>query len=670
MRHEVAPAGQKADAILAAVLSSVADSVELTLVCLDRYDVRRLAPADPTRELQKIRAYCEENRIDQAICGSGSARTGGGYLFRLVVYDRRTDSLTISREGASTGALDMFDVTDELVASLLDGLSGTHLLFGSLAVQTEPPGAVVSVNGKDVGPAPVALRGLPVGALRISARREGREEAESPVTITDGETTHATLALARSKGKLAVEIPDDAVVRIRSSEIGEKTISGPGVADLPTGEYEVVASCPGLESVPGRITIQRNETLRWLAWQKGYLAIQSRPAGATVYVDQEERGAAPLIVAVEPGTPHRVELKKEKYQAYRTDLTAAVGNKTSYSAELTPLPGSIRVETNPFVADVRLDGGDSRKTPCTFDGVAPGTHLVAIPDILVHWRYYTCKRTFLVDVSPGEETTLSQTFEPAKANLLVLRAPPSSTVSVDGVEMDPTRAFTSGVEIPAGILDIIVTSPGHQVWRKTVRVEDGFHTPLSLESFESVLPRRTVKVDGKVEDWDGLWPIWELPETADLYPDQPGTQMSKGFACRDDTYLYLRYDFADGSPRATNLSRDFPDRLVYAARVHPEGESGQVFMDVIFDRTLFGVQPTSGMGIFSQSTRSVSEYFGDQITFRIGESTLEIAVPLAPIKSYLGNSRAIIELAVANLRRNGDPISWKNTFSQTIDFGF
>jgi hypothetical protein len=564
----------------------------------------------------------------------------------------------------------MFDVTDTLVASLLDGLSGTHLLFGSLSVQTEPPGAIVSVNGKDVGPAPVALRGLPIGALRIIARSDGREEAGTSVTITDGETTETTLALARSKGKLAVQMPDDAVVKIRSSEIGEKTISGPGAEEFPTGQYQVVADCPGLESVPGRITIQRSETSRWIPWQKGYLAIESTPAGATIYVDQEKRGAAPLVVEVEPGTLHRVELKKEKYQAYRADLTASVGNKTRFSAELTPLPGSIRVETNPFAAEVRLDGGDSRKTPCTFDGVAPGTHLVSIPDILVHWRYYTCKRTFLVDVSPGEETTLSQIFEPAKATLLVLRAPPSSIVSVDGVEMDPTRALTAGVEVPAGTLDIIVTSPAHQVWRKTVTVEDGFHAQLGLESFESVLPRRTVKVDGKVEDWDGLWPIWEFPETADQYPDQPGTQLSKVFACRDDAYLYLRYDFADGSPRAAKLSTDIPDRLTYACRIYAERSSEHAFMGVNFDRTLFGVTTNTNMHTWDVNKGSVAKQFGDLLSFRVGESMLEIAVPLAPLKSYLGGGRSQVELSVINDRRNGGTISSRDTDLRTIDFGF
>jgi hypothetical protein len=70
------PAGHSNDPALAAVLSTVADSVELSLVVLQRYDVRRLPSADPAIDLPRVRAYCEANHIDQAILGSGAERTG------------------------------------------------------------------------------------------------------------------------------------------------------------------------------------------------------------------------------------------------------------------------------------------------------------------------------------------------------------------------------------------------------------------------------------------------------------------------------------------------------------------------------------------------------------------------------------------------------------------
>ena len=43
-------------------------------------------------------------------------------------------------------------------------------------------------GGKEVGAAPVSLRGLPVGTVEVSGHMDGRETAKTSVTISDGET--------------------------------------------------------------------------------------------------------------------------------------------------------------------------------------------------------------------------------------------------------------------------------------------------------------------------------------------------------------------------------------------------------------------------------------------------------------------------------------------------
>ncbi len=321
------------------------------LVVLRRYEVRRLPSADPDNDLAKVRSYCEANHIDQAILGSGSERTEGGFAFRLLVYDRRTDSVTIDKQGTSAGALDMFDTTDTLVASLLDGLSGTHLLFGSLSVETDPAGATVTVNGKEVGLAPLILRGLPVGTVRLGARFPGHEDAVASLTIADGQSTDAPMSLARSTGTLVLAVPKDAVVTAASEEIGQKQISGPGSTALPTGDYDVTAVSPGLPALSGKVTISRGTSTQWLPWPKAYLDVQAVPAGATIVVDGVERGVSPLVVEVDPGIPHHVQLKLTRFQAYDTDVTAIAGDKAIVKPELVrrvPPPGFVRVPAGSF----------------------------------------------------------------------------------------------------------------------------------------------------------------------------------------------------------------------------------------------------------------------------------------------------------------------------------
>src|SRR5208337_1845013 len=129
------------------------------------------------------------------------------------------------------------------------------------------------------------------------------------------------------------------------------------------------------------VTITRGFSAQLLPWPKGYLDIQAVPAGASILVDGVERGAAPLVVETEPGPLHKVELKLPKYATYRADISAEAGNKTLVSGALTPLPGSIRVETSIAGVDVDLDPdsdqGSSSKaaTPAVFDDVRPGAHV-------------------------------------------------------------------------------------------------------------------------------------------------------------------------------------------------------------------------------------------------------------------------------------------------------
>ncbi len=650
-----APAGQKEDAALAAVLSAVADSVELSLTVLQRYDVRRLPPADPAQDLQKVRAYCKTNRIDQAILGSGSARSGGGYDFRLLVYDHLKDSVTFDKSGTSTGALDMFDTTDELVASLLDGLSGTHLLFGSLSVASDPAGATVAVNGKEVGLAPVSLRGLPAGTVQVTARSEGREDATASVKISDGETSNATLTLVRSVGKLGLQVPADAMVSVRSAESGEKRIQGPGETQLPTGEYEAQASCQGLQTVSQRITIRRNETLDWLPWQKGYLNVQSVPAGSTVLVDGQERGVAPLLVEVDPGILHRVELKKEKYAEYLADIRADAGNKVIFSGQLAPLPGSIRVEASIAGAIVDLDDKTGYgETPATFDNIPAGEHVIRIGDMTVGNRVYTIGEPVRVTVGAGEAVTVSKTFVEGKAHLLITDAPAGSTLTIDGQTVARQGSLTTGVEIPAGTMAIDVMAPDSQRWTGTVYTAAiGDEVKRTLSSMIWEVPQRKIVMDGNPDNWKGLVPFWGT----DLqfgFPSQPGTSVARGFMCRDDANVYFRYEFKNGTP-TTKLTKDVGDNFEYVATISTL--QGRIQASIWFHRFFTGARISTHLGVWKESAGQWTDLGANTITYQIGPNSLDMAIPLAKIKSYLKGDYMVSQLLVEKVT-SGE--TWQN----------
>ncbi len=659
------PAGHSSDPTLAAVLSTVADSVELSLVVLQRYDVRRLPPADPDTDLPKVRAYCEANHIDQAILGSGAERPEGGFAFRLLVYDRKSDAITIDKQGSSTGALDMFDTTDTLVASLLDGLSGTHLLFGSLTVDTDPPAATISVNGRDAGPGPLSLRGLPVGTVQLAARAPGREDASASVTIVDGETASASLKLARSMGKLAVQVPTDALVTVASAEIGQEQLSGPGSLELPTGDYQLTAVSPGLSPVTAQLTVGRNATEDWLPWTKGYLVVQATPDGAAITVDGVARGTAPQLIEVDPGVAHQVRLAVDDYSSYTTSVIAKAGTKIPVSGSLDPLPGAVYVDSSIPGANVILDGSEVATAPHNFSNVAAGTHVVVINDIVQNGQIYSVGGPIQIVVEPGKTTSVVKRFGIAAARLVISDAPPGSTIQVDGQSLDPVLAAASGVDVTAGKRRIVVLEPSGRKWAASLDLAANAVVKVSVSAMGLQPERRTISMKGNAADWAGLAPVWTSPSNLNTWDNQPGTKIVRAFICRDDHDLYLRYEFGDGTP-IVKIANGFKE-LDYIQTISTN--AGDVTAIVKFMRSIFGSAQATLLGI--QKSARWTDLAGNRVRFRIGDSSLEVSIPLDLIEPYVKGDPRPVALHVVNADpdNNGQWLNYNSTERRLIDFG-
>jgi len=91
----------------------------------------------------------------------------------------------------------------------------------------------------------------------------------------------------------------------------------------------------------------------------GGLTVQSQPAGATVWVDDEERGGAPLSVTL-PAGPHLVRVELDGYELWATQVPVEAGNVREleiYLTEAGPLDLAIAAPTVERVRALQqLDG--------------------------------------------------------------------------------------------------------------------------------------------------------------------------------------------------------------------------------------------------------------------------------------------------------------------------
>lgn len=115
----------------------------------------------------------------------------------------------------------------------------------------------------------------------------------------------------------------------------------------------------------------------------GTLSVQTNPAGATVVIDGQQRGATPLSLMLKPGR-HVLELVTDG-DVRSIPLTITAGGQVSHFIEIPRAAsalGELQIRTEPAGAQVSVDGRLLGKSPLTAEGLTPGAHTVVLENEL------------------------------------------------------------------------------------------------------------------------------------------------------------------------------------------------------------------------------------------------------------------------------------------------
>lgn len=161
----------------------------------------------------------------------------------------------------------------EIVAPGSD--AGASLATGQLDIRSNPPGALVTVDGRMEGTTPVVVRDLEMGPHMVQVARPGFVPVLETVEITAGAASR-TLTI-----------------------------------DLAAGVPEV-------------------------APRFGALDVDSRPRGAVVTIDGRRAGVTPLqLTSIDPGS-RVVRLELDGYRPIRADVTIRPGERARLAVTLEP----------------------------------------------------------------------------------------------------------------------------------------------------------------------------------------------------------------------------------------------------------------------------------------------------------------------------------------------
>ncbi len=110
--------------------------------------------------------------------------------------------------------------------------------------------------------------------------------------------------------------------------------------------------------------------------QPSEVTITARPASATVWVDGEQRGKAPLTVSLAAGE-HEVVVGQDGRRSAPRAISVEYGDPTSLTVDLDTAPGLLVVGGEVDGAEIRLDGAVIGYTPYS-GAVAAGPHQLLI----------------------------------------------------------------------------------------------------------------------------------------------------------------------------------------------------------------------------------------------------------------------------------------------------
>jgi formylglycine-generating enzyme required for sulfatase activity len=197
--------------------------------------------------------------------------------------------------------------------------------FGVVDVTSVPAGATIEVDGKPAGVTPAKVE-MDAGMRRVQISAPGLRPWISSVAVTAG--------AASSIGPVELGAAD-ARVTVRSVPSGAQVTTGgtfrgvtPVTIELSPGvTHQVTVARAGYAPWTREVFAEPDKESTLDARLSALLVevrIQGEPADAEVFLNGVSRGKAPVTASL-PASRHKLEVRREGYDRYSTDLVLAPG---------------------------------------------------------------------------------------------------------------------------------------------------------------------------------------------------------------------------------------------------------------------------------------------------------------------------------------------------------
>ena len=249
-------------------------------------------------------------------------------------------------------------------------------LVGSLRVNSDPDGATVLLDGKDVGKTPLIYPNVPPGKHTLALRLAGYVNADQQLQVVRAEAAEATFTLERqTRDVRVVSDPDGAAVAWDGQDQGH---SPAAITKTVVGSHKVKVTLTGYDEVEQDVDIPAGDKPAELSFPLtltvGKLKIVSDPLKAAISVAGKTRGLAPVEVPdLVPGD-YEITASLAGYRDVTQTVTVKAHETSEVTLNLALKVGIIDLKTVPEGAKIVLDGEDRGVTPAKLENLRAGEH--------------------------------------------------------------------------------------------------------------------------------------------------------------------------------------------------------------------------------------------------------------------------------------------------------
>lgn len=296
-----------------------------------------------------------------------------------------------------------------------------------------------------------------------------------------GTAAVATAGVCPKSGRYSVKI--DSVPQGAAVYIGDKTCQlgvTPWEGKLNRGTYSIIVEAAGHEPTTKAFSVAalRRQQLLLVPLVKKVdppkidVRVDGDPkgmSGATVLLDGEAKGQAPVVITTTPGR-HQLRIEKEGFEPFETWFTASENHTQTVMPTLKALKsrfGVVVVDADVPDAEVFIDGAKHPdNTPAIINNVIEGFHVIEVrKNPAQPWKQ-------TVQVTANQHTKvraeLSATLGSGVGVVRVLSDAEGARAYIDGVDMGAVPVDIKDVK--AGEHIVGVKAPGMQPMEKKVVV--------------------------------------------------------------------------------------------------------------------------------------------------------------------------------------------------------